>query len=242
MTQIDITNRDAKRNDISDSASNSAEISDMDTLEFSFENKTQQRESRALMTTPLLSEIRGIEFLKEVISSVDVEKTLNDMFAIIGNMEKQLKKVLSINALLDKDLRASKEIISDLRHEKVQVQEELQRINDETATREELKAEIEHLIDERNLAQTSIVDMKKEIEALKRKELLARERVDDLEVEKSDLLREISYLEIRYSSAIEAIGRLEREISTLRGERIVNLEKIKSLKKNVTDKTGQDNV
>ncbi|MBF0337241.1 MAG: hypothetical protein HQL05_05365 [Nitrospirae bacterium] len=239
MTPTDITQRDAKRDDISDAANNVTEMSapDMDALEFPFESKTQHQ-SRALMTTPLLSEIRGIEFLKEVISSVDVEKTLNDMFAIIGNMEKQLKKVLSINAILDKDLRASKEIISELRHEKGQVEQKLQRITDETATKEELQAEIEHLIDERNIAQTAIVDMKKEIGALKRKELLARERADDLEIEKSDLIREINYLEIRYSSAIEAIGRLEREISTLRGERIINLEKIKSLKKNATTQAG----
>ncbi|MBF0538491.1 MAG: hypothetical protein HQL03_09600 [Nitrospirae bacterium] len=241
------TERDAKRDDIvrdytSHAPSNLTAMSnpDMDALEFPFEDKTQ-RDNRALMTTPLLSEIRGIESLKEVISSVDVDKTINDMFAIIGNMEQQLKKVLSINALLDKDLRASREIISELRREKSQVEKELQRLNDETATREELQAEIEHLIDERNLAQTSIGVLKKEIDTLKTKELLARELVEELEGEKSDLLREINYLELRYTAAIETIGRLERGINTLRGERIVNLEKIKSLKQDtaVSDKTTQ---
>ncbi|MBF0343174.1 MAG: hypothetical protein HQL06_02995 [Nitrospirae bacterium] len=210
---------------------------DAEALEFPFENKTQ-RKNNAMMTTPLLSGIKGIEFLKETISTVDVEKTINDMFAIISNMEQQLNNVLSINALLDKDLRGSKEIISDLRREKLQAEKELQRITDETATREELQAEIEHLIDERNFAQSSIGDMKREIDTLKRKELLSRERVEELEGERTDLIREINYMELKYASSIETIGRLEKEIRTLRGERIVTFEKLKSLKKNapVSDK------
>jgi hypothetical protein len=63
----------------------------------------------------IMPKMKGLDILKEGIYTVDLEKTINDMFLVIKNMESQLEKALTINTLLEKDLSEAKEVIAELK-------------------------------------------------------------------------------------------------------------------------------
>ncbi len=177
----------------------------------------------------LIPQIKGLEVLKEGGYAVDLEKTINDMFMVIKKMEAQLEKVLTINALLEKDLRDSKEVISDLMAEKSVMEDTIARMEEDMPSKRELQMEIDHLVEERNNAQKAIRDMKLKNEKIQKSVIRYQERSGTLEEEKSDVITEINFLESRLNAAVEKIGGYERELNVLKGEKLANVEKIKSL-------------
>jgi len=182
-----------------------------------------------LANQSLMPEIKGFELLEKIDSTLNVGKTINEMFSIIQNMESQLKKVLSINGTLEKDLKASKEMITDLKTEKLSLENKIAALEEEIPSKKELQAEIDHLIKERNDAQPLIRDMKIKVDNMKQQMATFRERIVELEEEKSDLLKEINFFEVRMDAAVKKASVYEKEINILKGERIVNQKKLKYL-------------
>ena len=90
------------------------------------ESDTMEETSQAIM-----SEIRGLEILKEGTYAVDLEKTISDMFDVIKRMEAQLESVLNLNAKLESDLDASKSLVVDLHSEKSHLEEKISRMEEE---------------------------------------------------------------------------------------------------------------
>lgn len=173
--------------------------------------------------------IKGLEFLKEGGYAVDLEKTINDMFVVIKKMETQLEKVLTINALLEKDLRDSKEVIADLMAEKSKLEAVVVRMEEEMPSGRELQMELDHLLEERNDAQKIIRDLKLKSQKMQASVTRSQERSGSLEEEKSDVITEINFLESRLNAAVEKIGAYERDLNILKGEKLANDEKIKAL-------------
>ena len=176
-----------------------------------------------------IPQIKGLEFLKEGGYAVDLEKTINDMFMVIKKMETQLEKVLSINALLEKDLRDSKEVISDLMADKSTLEATVARMEEEMPSSRELQMELDHLYEERNDAQKIIRDLKLKSQKMQEAVTRNQERSGSLEEEKSDVITEINFLESRLNAAVEKIGAYERDLNILKGEKLANVEKIKAL-------------
>ena len=221
---IDITNGD---------------ISDIDNLnEAVFADDNPGSSEHTVMDLSLMPEIKGIELLKKAGSTLNVGKTIKSMFSIIHSMENQLKKVLSINTTLEKDLKASREVISDLKEERTKLNITISDLEEELPLKRELQAGIDHLIEERNSAQPLLRDVNLEVKKIKREIDEVKERANELEVEKSDLLKEIGFLEIRLGSANQNISAHEKEIMTLKGERMIHMRKIKALEeKNMKQST-----
>ncbi|MBF0554223.1 MAG: hypothetical protein HQK96_06630 [Nitrospirae bacterium] len=182
-----------------------------------------------------LPEIRGVELLRDASGTVDVGKTIKDMFICIQNMEKQLNDVLSINASLERDVKSSKELITNLRTEKHDLQRTIDTINREIPPKRELQAEIEHLIEERNSSQSYVVDMKALSDKAKYETQVYKIRIEELQEEKADLLRDITYLETKISAALKKINAYAKEINILKGERHIHREKIVKLEKGYRD-------
>ncbi|MBF0397860.1 MAG: hypothetical protein HQK78_13860 [Desulfobacterales bacterium] len=186
-----------------------------------------------------IPKIKEVELLKQGVYSVDLEKTINDMFMVIKNMESQLESVLKINVVLDKDLKDAKNIISELKNEKLKLEEVIRQMEEELPSKRALQIEMDHLIDERNNSQIIIRELKDKISKTQKAFSHNKERSKDLEEQKSDFISEINFLESRLNSSLERIGQYESEINTLKGEKIVNIEKIKTLENDLKESLSE---
>ena len=183
----------------------------------------------------LMPKMRGLEILKEGVYEVDLEKTVHDMFVVIKSMESQLERVLSINALLEKDLKDSKKMIAELRVSKSKLERKVSSMEDEIPSKRELQIEIEHMIDERNLAQVSIRELKSKIETTQKKLIDYQKQIGKLGEERKDAFSEVNFLESRLNKATQKIGNCEAQINVLRGENLALTEKLKGLEKELTE-------
>jgi len=182
------------------------------------------------MVIDRIPEIKGMALLREEIDSLDLGKTIREMFLSIHNMESQLTSVLSINAALEKDLKSSRELIVELRKEKLSLEETIDSINTAIPAKKELQAEVEYLVDERNRAHYSVQEMKAMLDRFRAETIELKRRNDDLEVEKTDLRKDVDYLELKMSAAVEKINAHARQINILKGERLAVQEDMKHLK------------
>lgn len=192
-----------------------------------------------MMEEAIMPEIRGLEILKEGTYAVDVEKTITQMYRVIKNMEAQLQRVLAINTELEKDLDASKEMIAELKLSRSQLENTISRMEEKMPSKRELQIEIDHLIEERNAAQTDIRDMKLKLERMEEIAVRYQDRIAGLEEEKKDAIAEINFLESQVNSVAERTGRYEKEINVLRGEKLAHIEKIKSLNEELNETLGE---
>ena len=182
----------------------------------------------------LMPKMRGLEILKEGVYEVDLEKTVHDMFVVIKSMESQLERVLSINALLEKDLKDSKKMIAEMRVSKSKLEQKVSRMEDEIPSKRELQIEIDHLTDERNLAQVSIRELKSKLEKTPGKLIQYQKQVMKLDEERRDVLSEVNFLDSRLNKASQKIRNCEAHINALSGENLAVTEKIKGLQKELT--------
>ncbi|MBF0564246.1 MAG: hypothetical protein HQK89_03290 [Nitrospirae bacterium] len=176
-----------------------------------------------------LPDIRQFNLLNDEVDSTDIGRTIKDMFNSIESMEKQLNSVLAINAALEKDNKALKETVVELRAEKYQLENIIENMKDELPFKKELQAEVEHFIEERNNAQKDIQIMKSFTDKAKGQSLAYKMRIAELESEKGDLLKDIQYLEAKVNKAVEKLNAYGKEIHVLRGERLSNMEKLKNV-------------
>lgn len=174
-------------------------------------------------------EIRGLEILKEGTYAVDLDKRISDMLGVIKSMEGQLETVLSQNAHLKKDLDASKEMISQLSAEKSRLESVIARMEEEIPSKRELQIEIDHLIEERNLAQGSILKLKSDLEKMDKESAHHQERILSLEEDKKDAIVELDYFESKLNSANKKAKEYEKDLNRLRGESLAHKEKMESL-------------
>ena len=186
-----------------------------------------------------LPEIRGVELLRDASGTVDVGKTIREMFLCIQNMEKQLNEVLSINASLERDIKSSRELITNLRTEKQDLQRTIDTLNHEIPSKRELHAEVDHLIEERNSSQSYVVDMKAMVDKARHEAQDYKDRVAELQEEKADLLKDIAYLESKISAALKKINTYAKEINILKGERHIHRERLAKLEKSYRDCTEE---
>ena len=177
----------------------------------------------------LMPKIRGLDILKEGGYEVDFEKTIQDMFAVIKNMESQLEKVMGINDLLEKDLKEANALNAELKTAKSRLENRIARMEDEVPSKRELQIENDHLIDERNSAQLIIRDLKLKLEKTQKKVVQHQQRLGSLGEERKDALQEVNFLESRLNNATQKIRDLEKQCNELKGEKIAQFEKIQNL-------------
>ncbi|MBF0558780.1 MAG: hypothetical protein HQL08_08370 [Nitrospirae bacterium] len=177
-----------------------------------------------------MPEMKVLEHLKSETGSLDIGKTIKDLFVSMQNMDAQLNSVLSINAALEKDIRISRDVIDRLKAERSELENTITILREEMPSKRDLQVEIEHLIEERNQAQASIRSMKLLVENSKKEERELKDRAAELENEKADLKRDINYLEIKLNATVEKLNAYARELHILKGERLSNLDKIGNLR------------
>ena len=177
----------------------------------------------------LMPKIKGLDILKEGGYEVDFEKTIQDMFAVIKNMENQLEKVMGINDLLEKDLQEANILNAELKSAKSRLEKRIFRMEEEIPSKRELQIENDHLIDERNSAQLIIRDLKLKLEKTQKKMVQHQQRLGSLGEERKDAIQEVNFLESRLNSATQRIRELESQCNELKGEKIAQSEKIRDL-------------
>ena len=177
-----------------------------------------------------MPEMKVLEYLKNETGTLDIGKTIKDLFVSMQNMDAQLKSVLTINAALEKDIRISKDVIDRLKAERSELENTITMLREEMPSKRDLQVEIEHLIEERNQAQASIRSMKLFVENTRGETRGLKERVAELENEKADLKRDINYFEIKFKAALEKLNAYVIEVNVLKGERLSNLEKTGNLR------------
>jgi chromosome segregation ATPase len=187
------------------------------------------------VTGSSMPKIRGLDLLKEGIYEVDLEKTVHDMFAVIKSMESQMERVMRINVLFEKDLNDSKKMMAELKDAKRKLEEKVSRMEDEIPSKRELQIEIDHLMEERNLAQVNIHELKSKIEKTQTRLIECQKQMGKLGEERKDALSEVNFLESRLNKSTQKIGNCEAQINVLRGENLAMTEKLKGLEKDLTE-------
>ena len=182
-----------------------------------------------------IPKLKELELLKDGVYSVDLEKTINDMYRVIKNMEAQVESVLKINVVLEKDLKDAKAVISALSQSKSEMEDQIARMQEEVPSSRELQIEIDHLIEERNAAQASIRELTFKMDNMKRTSFQSMQKSSSLEEQKRDFITEINFLESRLHSAMQKISENENRISQINGEKIVQEEKIQTLQQEIND-------
>ena len=183
----------------------------------------------------LMPKIRGLDILKEGGYEVDFEKTIQDMFAVIKNMETQLEKVMGINDLLEKDLKEANDWNAELKAAKSRLEGKISRMEEEIPSKRELQIENDHLVDERNSAQLIIRDLKLKLEKTQKKVVQHQQRLGSLTEERKDAIQEVHFLESRLNNATQRIRELESQCNELKGEKIAQFEKIQNLDESLTE-------
>ena len=183
--------------------------------------------------------IKGIDLLQEGIYAVDLEKTIEDMFLIIRNMETQLERVLNINTLLEKDLNYTKETVTEFKAENTQLHDTIARMEEEMPSKRELQIEINHLMDERNNAEERIRKLKQQNEKLAKTMTRSQGQAGKLEEKRREAIKEISYFESRLNDSSEKISECERVIKYLRGEVLAKREKVGSLEQELKEELDE---
>ena len=177
----------------------------------------------------LLPELQGLEILKEGAYVLDPEKTISNMVSVVKKMEAQLESALMLNSHLEKDLNDSKEMIIDLRAEKIELENIIKRMEEEIPSKREFQIEIEYLIDERNSAQRKIKDIK-ELLVKKDKQIEHyKEKISDLEEDKKDYSVEMDYLVRKLDAMLENNRDNMAQIKQLEQEKRTAVEKISTL-------------
>lgn len=177
----------------------------------------------------VMPRIKGLEILKEGVYAIDLEKTINDMFMVMKNMEAQLERVLTINSHLEKDRNEAKGMIVELKESKSQLEDKIARMEAELPSKRELQMEIEQLIEERDNVQTRIREQESKVKKMQERVIQYQRRVGNLEEEKRDAIAEIDFLESRLNAASEKIRLNNFAINELKGEKLAHVEKIKTL-------------
>ena len=183
----------------------------------------------------LMPKIRGLDILKEGGYEVDFEKTIQDMFAVIKNMENQLEKVMGINDLLERDLKETNDLNAELKADKRRLETKIRRMEEEIPSKRELQIENDHLVDERNSAQLVIRELKVKLEKTQKKVIEFQQRLGSLGEERKDAIQEVDFLESRLNSAMQRIRELESQRNELKGENIAQLEKIQNLDESLNE-------
>ncbi|KPA14585.1 magnetosomen protein Mad25-1 [Candidatus Magnetomorum sp. HK-1] len=193
-----------------------------DDLDQDVSTKTESSEETA-------AKIKGLDLLKEGVYSVDLEKTINDMFSVIKSMESQLHKVLRINELLEKELDDAKQRISSLTKANKSLEQTIARLEEEMPSKRELKIEMEHLVDERNESHTKIRDLKNRLDKVQNSMMQYQRQAHDLGEEKRDIIADVSFLESRLNASNEKVIRYEKEIKSLKGEKLTMISKFNAM-------------
>ncbi|MBT3257276.1 MAG: hypothetical protein HN366_12580 [Deltaproteobacteria bacterium] len=210
--------------------------------EVSEERRSVMPESDTMMeetSQAIMSEIRGLEILKEGTYAVDLEKTISDMLGVIKRMEAQLESVLNLNAKLENDLDASKELVVDLNSEKSHLEKNISRMEAEMPSNRELLLEIDELTEERNGAQFSIHTMRSKIGKLQKEIDKNRKQIGSLKEDKKDIILEMDYVEAKLNAALKKKNDYRDETDALRGERLTLMEKMSILESELRETTQE---
>ena len=181
----------------------------------------------------VIPRIKGLEALKEGVFTVDVEKTITDMFMVIKSMEAQLDRVLKINSHLEKDRNEARETVAESMAAKSQLEDKIARMEMELPSKRELQMEVDQLIEERNSVQVLIQEQKARVEKMQKTMIEHQRRIGNLEEEKGDTIAEVHFLESRLNAASERIKSNDHQINELRGENLSHVEKIKTLEEDL---------
>ena len=176
-----------------------------------------------------IPKIQGLADLKEGFLEVDMGSTIDEMYTVITNMEDQLKNVLKINAILEKDLDKSKVRIEYLRKQETLLKQKIGQLQKEMPSKRELAIELDHLISERNDDQIAINSMKKRISDLKEEVNRYQSQLEKISEEKNDLLSDVDYMNATIDESTKKMNGYKMNIQSLKGECIANVKKIKDL-------------
>jgi chromosome segregation ATPase len=203
----------------------------MDALEEEIIEQTVEadEETPVEITETPLPQIKGLDALKENIYAVDLDSTIDNMYQVITNMEKQLKNVLKVNASLEKDLQKARDRISELNTNELELKQIIHQLEQEMPSRRELAIELEHLTQERNDDQVTIRAMNKRIVHLKQ---TIQEYQDQLHVaveEKNDLLSDVDYMDNTIEISSQKLSDYQAKIQYLKGIEIARGSKINEL-------------
>jgi len=191
------------------------------------DSKTQSQDTQ--LKEMVLPQISGLEALKEGTFNVDLEKTISDMLLVIKNMEAQLERVLSINSSLEKEIDTSKDMVLQLKNEKLQLQTKIEALELQMPAKRDLQIQISHVSEEKNQLIHQIQNLQATNDHLQKKIEKLDEMISSFEEEKIDARMEIDYMEVQIKSHQAKMKKYEDKINALRGEKIALTEKLKSM-------------
>ncbi|MEO5356278.1 MAG: hypothetical protein H7844_03145 [Nitrospirae bacterium YQR-1] len=180
-------------------------------------------------------ELNIFKLLNEETASPNIGATVKEIVVSLVRMEAELNDVLSINAALVRDITAAKDAIADLRLEKAEREALIEQMRQEIPAKNQMLAEVEYMVNERNAAQATIHDLKVKAEKAVKELEFAKMRIKELENEKADLIGDVGVLESKLEKAAGKLNFYQRRLNTLEGERVIREGKLADLQKRYRD-------
>jgi len=193
------------------------------------ESKIQQVTADSYTEELIGSKIPGIDALQDGTYTVELDKTTSDMLLTINNMETQLENVLNINTSLEKEVVISKELLTQLKDEKAQLQANIEQLKSQLPSKREMQIQLDHVEGEKDQALKMNRDLKLSNEQMKTEVQKLNDMVKTLKDERTDARMEIDYLEVQLKSHQTKNQKYENKINAMRGEKIALTEKLKSV-------------
>lgn len=174
------------------------------------------------------------EFLREKVGNLTIEGTIHEMYMTIKGMETQLRKVLDINASLEKDLKVTKETLINVNKENKDLSSKIETLENEGPSRMELERELQELIIQHNKKQEEIQDIVNEKYTIESKVGGLCKDIERLQEEKDDSGTETSILKTKVDDLIFKIKDRDVHIKKIHDENVELQRKIRKREQEIS--------
>jgi chromosome segregation ATPase len=158
-----------------------------------------------------------------------LKETVTGVAQMLHDLEAQLVKVMSINEALEKELGEAREAMRAAEKQRDGLQAHLDRLEQEGATVDDVRAEVLHLQRERR-------EMAERLDAVQNEKLRAEtehgkalRELERVAAERDDALEEARCLEAQFGRAMQAVGELRGKVEDLTQQRDTLATRIRTL-------------
>ena len=155
--------------------------------------------------------------------------TVGTLSRMVKELEKQLERMLSINSALEADLEKERKRTALFEKERDDLRERYDRVEQELATLEDLRAEIDHLTHDRGVMAGTIEELGRQLAESEEEHRNAEQHIARVSAERDDAVEELLAVEDQFDLAMKLVSDLKIRLTSLDEERNSLVNRIKTL-------------
>ncbi len=146
-------------------------------------------------------------------------ETVLTLSKMIKDLEDQLDRMLAINQAMESDLVGERKQRGEIEREIDRLTEELRQAGQEAAGSEDLRAEIDHLTNERSRLASTIEELGRQLASTEEENRKLSRLEERLCAERDDSIEELQSVEAQFDRAMEMVADLRTRLVVLSEER-----------------------